>query len=102
MNKKNIIELKNLTKEYYSNKKTQVVLEDLSFSFDLGLTTSILGPSGCGKTTLLNLLGGIDSEFNGQLLFNGQPIQDFDKYRRENVSFIFQDLNLISHHNLIK
>ena len=102
MNKNNIIELKNITKKYESNNKTQVILEDLSFSFDLGLTTSILGTSGCGKTTLLNLLGGIDSEFDGELLFNGKSIQDFDKYRRENVSFIFQDLNLISHHNLIK
>ncbi|MBM7613864.1 ABC transporter ATP-binding protein [Alkaliphilus hydrothermalis] len=100
--KNNIIELKKITKKYESNTKSQVILEDLSFSFELGLTTTILGSSGCGKTTLLNLLGGIDSEFEGEILFNGEPIQDFDKYRRENISFIFQDLNLISHHNLIK
>ncbi|WP_192929790.1 ABC transporter ATP-binding protein/permease [Alkaliphilus serpentinus] len=102
MIKNTIIELKNVTKKYGPNHKTQVILENLSFSFEQGLTTSILGASGCGKTTLLNLIGGIDSEFDGELLFNGMPIQDFDKYRRENISFIFQNLNLISHHNLIK
>lgn len=98
----NILELIHVTKKYHSNNVEQVVLEDVSYQFKMGLVTSILGDSGCGKTTLLNLLGGLDSDFNGEILYNGSSIENFDQYRRENVSFIFQDINLINHHNLIQ
>lgn len=98
----NSLELHHITKAYKQNKESFPVLKNLSFVFKQGQTTSILGPSGCGKTTLLNLIGGIDHEFEGELLFRGEEIKDFDQYRRENVSFIFQDLNLIEHYDLIK
>lgn len=97
-----IIELRDVTKIYTTGNSKEVVLKDLSFSFRRGLNTAILGASGCGKTTLLRIIGGVDSDFEGDLLFMGKPIKDFDKYRREHVSFIFQDLNLIPHLNLIK
>lgn len=97
-----IIELKNVSKTYTTGNSKEVVLEDVSFSFKKGLNTSILGASGCGKTTLLRIIGGVDSDFEGELLYLGKPIKDFDQYRREHVSFIFQDLNLIPHLNLIK
>lgn len=102
MNSNNIIELSQIKKIYRSGGHTETVLENLNFAFEEGMKTSILGTSGSGKTTLLNLIGGIDSEFEGDLLFNGTPIKDFDQYRREHISFIFQDLNLISHHSLVK
>lgn len=97
-----IIELKNVSKTYTTGSSKEVVLKDVSFSFKKGLNTSILGASGCGKTTLLRIIGGVDSDFEGELLYLGEPISDFDKYRREHVSFIFQDLNLIPHLNLVK
>lgn len=97
-----IISLNNITKSYKSSGRTELVLEELSYNFENGSKTAILGPSGCGKSTLLNLLGGIDSEFEGQLLYKGVPIEDFDQFRREHISFIFQELNLIGHHNLVK
>lgn len=98
----NILELRHISKKYKSGNQTEVVLEDLSFKFQEGLRTSILGASGCGKTTLLNLIGGIDSKFKGDLLFRGKPVKKFDKYRRDQISFIFQDLNLVSHLTLVK
>lgn len=97
-----IIELKNIRKAYKASKYEELVLSELSFAFEKGVVTSILGSSGCGKTTLLNIIGGIDNEFSGELRFKGEAIQDFDKYRRESVSFIFQDLNLINHLDLVK
>ncbi len=97
-----IIELRHITKKYSTGNYVQVVLEDLSYSFKSGTKTALLGSSGCGKTTLLNLIGGIDANFSGELLFNGQTVADFDQYRREHVSFIFQDLNLVSHLNLVQ
>lgn len=96
-----IIELKSITKKYGTDEES-IVLKDLSVGFDKGLTTAILGTSGSGKTTLLNLIGGIDSEFQGEFFFGDEAIHDFDKYRREHVSFIFQELNLISHLSLVK
>jgi len=97
-----MIELKNISKAYNHNNQSQAILDDVSHIFKEGSKTSILGESGSGKTTLLNLIGGIDLEFEGELFFKGHPIKDFDKFRRENVSFIFQDVNLINHLNLIK
>ncbi len=97
-----IIELRHITKKYSAADHDQVVLEDLSYSFKTGYHTALLASSGSGKTTLLNIIGGIDANFSGELLFNGQTVADFDQYRREHVSFIFQDLNLISHFNLVQ
>ncbi|MBI9014780.1 MAG: ATP-binding cassette domain-containing protein [Clostridiales bacterium] len=97
-----MIELKNISKTYNHNNQSQIILDNISHVFKEGSNTSVLGESGCGKTTLLNLIGGIDLEFEGELLFRGRPIIDFDKFRRENVSFMFQDLNLLNHLNLIK
>lgn len=97
-----VIELKKVSKTYTTGNSKEEVLKDVSFSFKNGLNTSILGASGCGKTTLLRIIGGVDSDFEGELLYLGKPIKDFDKYRREHVSFIFQDLNLIPHLNLVK
>lgn len=97
-----MIEIKSVSKIYTHNNQSQVILDNLSHVFERGSKTAILGESGSGKTTLLNLIGGIDLEFTGQLLYRGQEIVDFDKFRRENVSFIFQDLNLINHLSIIK
>ncbi len=103
MNKSpNIVELRNITKKYQVADHQQVVFNELSYAFTAGVNLAILGSSGCGKTTLLNIIGGIDSDFTGELLFKGQAISNFDQYRREHVSFIFQDLNLIAHYNLVK
>lgn len=99
---KHIIELKHISKSYVAQNHKEEVFKDLSFQFKRGIKTAILGSSGCGKTTLLNLIGGVDDDFEGELLFDGKVINDFDQYRRENISFIFQDLNLIEHHNLVK
>lgn len=97
-----MIKIENVTKSYKSKYgERQVVLDNTSFSFKKGVKTFILGHSGSGKTTLLNLLGGLDNDFSGELLFDSNTITDFDKYRRENISFIFQNSNLISHLNLI-
>ena len=97
-----MIRMESVTKRYTVADKEQVVLDNLSYEFKKGVKTSILGESGCGKTTVLNLIGGIDSEYEGNIYFNDELIDDFDKYRRENISFIFQDLNLINNLDLIK
>jgi len=81
----------------YDNKRN--VLNNISTAFDAGKIYAILGPSGCGKTTLLSLLGGLDSPTSGQILFNGQNIEEIGlaAYRKKDVAFIFQSYNLIDY-----
>lgn len=82
---------------YYNNNK--MILDNLSLEFERGKMYVILGPSGCGKTTLLSLLGGLDVPKSGTILFEGQDIgkEGLEKHRRENVSFVFQNYNLIDY-----
>lgn len=64
--------------------------------------TAILGPSGQGKSTLLHLLGGLDVPDHGVIFYRGEPLPEAEgaalrAYRGRHVSFVFQDLNLVTH-----
>ena len=96
------IKLKSITKSYSVGNEKQIVLDDLSYNFASGKISFILGPSGCGKSSLLNIIAGIDKNYSGEVLYKGEAIKNYDKFRRENISFIFQDSNLIQHQNLLK
>lgn len=95
-----IIEFKNVNKEYKSGDHILKAMDDVNFTIDEGEFVVILGPSGAGKSTLLNLLGGLDSVTSGQIIVNGQNVENFNdnqltEYRAKNVGFIFQFYNLI-------
>lgn len=96
------IKLKSITKSYSVGNEKQIVLEDLSYNFASGKISFILGPSGSGKSSLLNIIAGIDKNYSGEVLYRGESIKDYDKFRRKNISFIFQDSNLILHQSLLK
>lgn len=91
-----IIESRNIKYSYDGNR---TVLKKISAEFEIGKIYAILGPSGCGKTTLLSLLGGLDSPFDGQVLFQGENIErkGLAWHRKNNVAFIFQSYNLIDY-----
>lgn len=91
-----ILETCNIKYSYDGNK---AVLKNVSIEFEVGKIYAILGPSGCGKTTLLSLLGGLDSPFDGQILFEGEDIEKkgLAFHRKSNVAFIFQSYNLIDY-----
>ena len=93
-----MIEIKNLTKIYRTNKYDEVVaLNDVNLTLPNNGLVFILGKSGSGKSTLLNVLGMLDEITSGDILFNGVSISKFkeDLYRNEYVGFIFQDYSLI-------
>ena len=96
------IKLKSITKSYSVGNEKQIVLDDLFYNFASGKISFILGPSGSGKSSLLNIIAGIDKNYSGEVLYLGESIKDYDKFRCENISFIFQDSNLIPHQNLLK
>lgn len=69
------IELKNLTFGY---EKNAPVLKDLNFHFEAGKSYAVVGSSGSGKSTLLNLLMGSSENYNGEILFDGNELQNID------------------------
>lgn len=83
---------------YRYTEKT-AVLYNLNAAFECGRMYVIFGPSGCGKTTLLSLIGGLDSPTKGNIYFYDQDIASYglDKHRQNNISFIFQNYNLIDY-----
>lgn len=96
------LELKNIYKSYYLDKEEFPVLKGINLQFDRGEFVSILGESGGGKSTLMNIIGGLDRNFEGEVLVNGKLLdhkkeKQLDNYRRATVGYIYQSYNLISH-----
>lgn len=87
--------------KFYGEGETRIAANDqMSFQIEKNEFTIIVGPSGAGKSTLLNILGGMDSPDEGQVVIDGTDIAKFEEkqltnYRRDDVGFIFQNYNLI-------
>lgn len=74
-------------------------LQGVNLEIKKGEIVAIMGPSGCGKTTLLNMIGGLDKPTSGKVWIGNEEITDYPdheitKFRKENLSFIFQFFNL--------
>ena len=92
-----ILEIKNVTYNYSnSNEK---VLYLVNQKFEIGKFYAIIGKSGAGKSTLLSLLAGLDKPQKGQILFKGNDIEKggYSKHRKNNISLVFQNYNLIDY-----
>ncbi|MGF1642322.1 MAG: ABC transporter ATP-binding protein [Thiotrichales bacterium] len=76
-------------------RRNQVVaIDGLTFHADRGEFVAIVGPSGAGKTTLLNTVSGIDSDFDGEVLLEGEAIQH-GRATTQRIGFLFQDSRLM-------
>ena len=94
------IKIKNLYKKYKVGETVVVANNGISFSIEKGEFVVILGPSGAGKSTVLNILGGMDSCDEGEIIVDNTNISKFNnkeltKYRRDDVGFVFQFYNLV-------
>ena len=69
------LELKGVSKTFYSRNHTLTALEDISLEVREGEFICIIGPSGCGKSTLLNIIAGLDKAERGEVLINGHPVE---------------------------
>ena len=95
-----MIELKYISKNYFSSKKIEV-LKNINFIFKPGKIYSLIGPSGSGKSTLLNIISLIDKPSSGFLKLNNIKINENnidqrDMIRSEKIGIIYQDKNLLS------
>ena len=95
-----ILEVKNIEK-YYGNKSNLTkAIDNISFNVEKGEFVGIMGASGSGKTTLLNCISTIDKVTASHIIINGEDItklkgNKLNKFRREELGFIFQDFNLL-------
>ena len=94
------VEFHNVGKTYHMGEVEIKALHDASFEVEKGELVVIVGPSGAGKTTLLNILGGMDTLSDGQVIIDGEDISRYNRkqlteYRRHDVGFVFQFYNLI-------
>jgi len=96
----NLIELKNITKHYFTNKKN-FVLKKINYKFKKGLIYSLVGPSGSGKSTLLNLISLIDKPSSGEILIDKKAIvyknkSENDIIRASKIGIVYQQNNLLN------
>jgi putative ABC transport system ATP-binding protein len=95
-----VLVARGLTKTYRMGDVEVVALRGVDLELREGEFVVLLGPSGSGKSTLLNLLGGLDTPTNGQIVYRDHDLSSADdraltRYRREHVGFVFQFYNLV-------
>lgn len=95
-----ILKIQQIEKYYGSKSSLTKALDRISFEVDRGEFTAIMGASGSGKTTLLNCIATIDRVTAGSIFVEGKDItalkgNALNKFRREQLGFIFQDFNLL-------
>lgn len=93
--------MKNSYKIYNEGRQNEIVANrDVNFEIEEGELAIILGNSGAGKSTILNILGGMDTNSKGQVIIDNKDISNYSKkeltdYRRNDVGFVFQFYNLV-------
>ena len=102
-----MIQLKNVTKVYETGGVKTPALNGISLDIKDGEYRSIMGTSGSGKSTLLNILGGMDTLTTGEYYYNDIAVHKLKgnalhNFRKENVSFIFQQFALMKHYTVFE
>ena len=103
-----ILTIDHISKYYNLDGTNQErALIDVTLEIAPGKITAIYGPSGCGKTSLLSIISGLDSQYQGNLYFKNQNMRDFSErdltyFRKAHIGFVFQNFNLISHQSVLE
>ena len=90
-----VLEVRNVHRSFQTGSRIIHVLKGIDMEVNPQQLVMLKGRSGSGKTTLLNMLGGLDQPSSGEILFSGQPLQDWGDQRRtalrrREIGFIFQ------------
>lgn len=103
---KKILETRSINKYFFDPVKFRV-LSDITFSIDKGMLVSVVGKSGCGKSTLLYILSTMDTDYQGELYLDGEPLHEkssaeLAQVRNVKIGFVFQFHYLIDEFNVLK
>lgn len=95
-----LVEFKNVYKRYKMGEIVLTAVDGISFEIEQGEFAVVVGSSGAGKTTVLNILGGMDSPTEGDIIVDGKNISTLSEkklieYRRHDIGFVFQFYNLV-------
>jgi lipoprotein-releasing system ATP-binding protein len=101
-----ILEAKNINKDFH-DPVTVRVLSDINFSINKGDFVSVTGKSGCGKSTLLYILSTMDTDYEGELLIDGELMHNkkeaaLARIRNEKIGFVFQFHYLLNEFSVLK
>lgn len=96
----NIIECKNLTKEYLSGENVVKAVDNVTAAFEQGEFCAITGPSGSGKSTFIHMLSSLEYPTSGEVVYGGKKLSDYNDnqlsiLRRRRFGFVFQSYNLV-------
>ena len=99
--KKVVIELQNVRRDFIVGEETVHALRGVSFKIHEGEFVTIMGKSGSGKSTLLNQLGCLDTPSSGEYILDGVPVRTMSRSQRavlrnRKIGFIFQNYNLLA------
>lgn len=96
-----ILEFEDVSYHYLDGSSNVTILDKANYSFSKGKIYAIVGASGSGKTTTIILAGGLDKPKSGKVFFKGTDTAKIglNKYRRNNISIVFQSYNLIHYMN---
>ena len=94
-----ILELKNVSYRYADADIDDYVLKDINWEFECGKTYAIKGKSGSGKTTLLSLISGLETRYEGDIIYNKKNLKEAElgHYRNTDLGIVFQSYNLLPH-----
>jgi putative ABC transport system ATP-binding protein len=95
-----MLEIKEVSKIYGQGESSVKALDKVSFTVDKGEFIAIMGPSGSGKSTLLNIIGGLDRLSKGEVILDGQRMDNLNEdalvaIRRGKISYVFQQYHLL-------
>ena len=90
------LELHDIHKSYFLGKEEFPVLKGIDLEFERGEFVSILGESGGGKSTLMNIIGGLDREFDGEVIVDGTMAMIYQNYE------LIDELNVLSNITLYR
>lgn len=93
--------------KHFDGAQVQHVLKDVSFSVNKGDFASIVGKSGCGKSTLLYILSTMDTDYEGDLFIDNQPMRlkteaELARVRNEKIGFVFQFHYLLNEFSVVR